>query len=323
MLSPSPKGVLRAAVILCLIGCGASAIYETSHVGPGFNRLGTTHDSAIFFFLALWLFALFYGEYRAAESLGKRELNTALGQVQAVGCLVILIYGIWAVFHAHGTDANAIPVGIPATYRTQETAASTVRGESDYRALIVMLVFGHVAFLGNVIWSQIRGDRVFTKTSADSKKGAIKLGWPSSPAAIFGVAAAFFAVMGIVFVKTSILSNRLPMVQDGQTVHVLAGYFVLWVAAPFATFALIYAGVELLARRSFQEFATRIHFVCTLFAVLDVVRIYESWAATTGNMQRTVVTPYSFGGAIAFLGLASVAFAWNLFTSKPGTQVAR
>ena len=166
-----------------------------------------------------------------------------------------------------------------------------------------------------------RAQRIMTP-SAETAKAARTLGWPSSPSVLFGIAAAFFVVLGIV-VRIKIFGNRLPFVWHGQTVPVPAGYLVLLVAGPFAIFGVIYAGIELGARRAFQEPATRIHFVCTLFAVLDVVRVYGSWAITTGNMQRASVTWNSFGGAIAFLGLGIAAFVWNLFTTKPRPGAAR
>lgn len=159
--------------------------------------------------------------------------------------------------------------------------------------------------------------------AADSKKGQSKAGWLNSPAVIFGVSAVFFVVMGIVLVKTRILGDRLPIIRHGQHLFVPVGHLVLWVAVPFAVFAVIYAGIELGARRAFQESATRIHFACTVFAVLDVIRVYTGWAMTTANMQPATITRNSFGGAIAFMGLAIAAFVWNLFTTKPKLKAAR
>lgn len=161
------------------------------------------------------------------------------------------------------------------------------------------------------------------KLWAEPKNGSRKLGWPSSPAVVFGIAAAFFVVMGTVFVSTKVLGNRLPMIRHGQIVHVPAGELVICVAAPFALFSIIYAGIEMGTTRVFQESPTRIHFVCTLLAALDVIFVYWSWANTTGNMHPDTLTWNAFGGAFAFAGLAGVAFAWNLVTSTRKRQAAR
>ncbi|HKF52837.1 MAG TPA: hypothetical protein VKB26_11035 [Candidatus Acidoferrales bacterium] len=152
---------------------------------------------------------------------------------------------------------------------------------------------------------------------ADSNNGSRKFGWPKSPAVLFGIAAAFFVVMGSVFVSTKLLGNRLPMMRHGQIVHLPAGDLVIWVAAPFAIISVIYAVIELGTTRTFQESATRLHFVCTLFGVVEAIFVYWGWANTTGNMRPDTLTWRSFGGAYAFAGLAGVAFVWNLLTSKP------
>lgn len=142
MLSLSPRGVLRGAVIFCLIGFGVSAIYQASHIGPRYDRLGIAHDLAFFFLIMVPVFVLLYGEYRMAQWLGKRELNAALGYVQAVGCLLILFFGILAIFNSHGTQVNSLAPG----------------GADN--ALLAILVFGHAVFLTNVIWSYIRESRL-------------------------------------------------------------------------------------------------------------------------------------------------------------------
>jgi hypothetical protein len=159
------------------------------------------------------------------------------------------------------------------------------------------------------------------ETVATSPAGADQpartIGWPRSPAILFGIAAAFFVFMGIIFINTSLLATKLPVVHDGEVTHILAGYLWLPIGAPFAVFALAYAVLEFVAGRKFDESTTRIHFVCMLLAVLETIRVYMSWATTTGNVHPEITTARNFGGAIAFLVLAIAAFAWNLYTSTP------
>jgi hypothetical protein len=145
-------------------------------------------------------------------------------------------------------------------------------------------------------------------------------GWPRSPAVLFGIAAGFFVFMGIIFINTGLLATKLPVVQNGEITHILSGYLWLPIALPFGLFAMAYAGFEIGAGREFDESRTRIHFVCTLLAVLETIRVYMSWATTTGNVSPEIITSNSFGGAIAFLTLAFSAFVWNLFTSKRKVQ---
>ena len=166
----------------------------------------------------------------------------------------------------------------------------------------------------------MRGAFVKPQAAVDKPSGTI--GWPRSPGRVFGIAAAFFVVMGTIFINTSVLNTRLPILRNGQMTQVPAGYLVLLVAVPFAIFAVLYGGLEFGASRVFDQSPTRIHFVCTLFAVLEAIRVYMSWAASTANRSPEIVTISNFGGAISFLMLAVGTFGWNLCTSKDASGVA-
>jgi hypothetical protein len=148
-------------------------------------------------------------------------------------------------------------------------------------------------------------------------------GWPSSPARLFGIAAAFFVVVETILLMVGVLNSRLPVRRDGQITEMQIAALWLIVAAPFALFALIYAGIELKAKRVFEQSPTRIHFVCTLFAVLETVRVYLGWAATTASPTPAVLTMTDFSGAGAFLILALGAFIWNLVASKAPSPASR
>jgi len=158
---------------------------------------------------------------------------------------------------------------------------------------------------------------------AAADKPAGTFGWPSSPAQLFGIAATFFVVIETILVMAGFLKSRLPVMQDGQIKQVQIATLWLIVAAPFALFALIYAGIELKAERVFEQSPTRIHFVCTLLAVLESVRVYWGWAATTVSPTPAALTIQDFSGVGAFLTLAVAAFIWNLVTSKPKSAARR
>ena len=161
------------------------------------------------------------------------------------------------------------------------------------------------------------------KPEAAADKPAETFGWPSSPARMFGIAAAFFVIVETILVKAGFLNSRLPVMLDGQVDQVQIAGLWLMVAAPFAIFALIYAGVELKAERVFEQSPTRIHFVCTLFAVLETIRVYWGWASTTAGPTPAVLTIKDFSGVGGFLILASGAFIWNLVTSRPKSAAPR
>jgi len=161
------------------------------------------------------------------------------------------------------------------------------------------------------------------KPEAAADKPAATFGWPRSPARMFGIAAAFFVIVETILVKAGFLNSRLPVMLDGQIDQVQVAGLWLMVAAPFAIFALIYAGVELKAERVFEQSPTRIHFVCTLFAVLETIRVYLGWASTTVGPTPAVLTIKDFSGVGGFLILALGAFIWNLVTSKTKSPASR
>jgi len=153
-------------------------------------------------------------------------------------------------------------------------------------------------------------------------KPAPTFGWPRSPVKLFGITAAFFLLMGMIFMISGLSNAQMPVLQNGKVTRVSAGYLWLPVALPFASFALIYGWLELALERVFDESATRVHFVCTLFAVMEAIRVYFSWATTTTSMYPQELTSKNFSGVIAFLILSIGTFIWNLLTSKPRRPAA-
>jgi len=137
MSIPSPKIVLRIIINFCLVGAGGSAIYQVSHVGPGYDRLGWIHELTLFFFFGLVAFALFLAEYQLVQSLTKRDLNITLGYVQSLSCFLLFLSGIWGIYYVHWRPLQ------PST-----------PGFSD-SILVVIYILGHLIFVGNVIWSYV------------------------------------------------------------------------------------------------------------------------------------------------------------------------
>jgi len=135
---PSPKTVLRLLINVCLLGAGGSAIAQASHIASGHGRADWLHDLAILFFLALVAFALFFAEYQLVQGMTKLDLNLTLGYVQSLGCALLLLLGIWQIYYANlkGPSETSQP-------RFQENT------------LLILYVFGHAVFVGNIIWSYV------------------------------------------------------------------------------------------------------------------------------------------------------------------------
>ena len=76
-----------------------------------------------------------------------------------------------------------------------------------------------------------------TPLAAADKPSEI-FGWPSSPARLFGIAAAFFVVIETILVMAGVLKSRLPIMRDGQIQQVQIAALWLLVAAPFALFLI-------------------------------------------------------------------------------------
>jgi hypothetical protein len=140
---PAPKAVLRIVINFCLVGWGAAIIAQASRMRPGYARLGWLHDLAIFFFFSLVACALFFAEYQIVQGLTKRDLNMTLGYVQSLGCAILVLCGLWGIYYASGGGL----------------AARSSPGFTE-NVLLMIYIFGHVVFVGNVIWSYVRDGSV-------------------------------------------------------------------------------------------------------------------------------------------------------------------
>jgi hypothetical protein len=134
---PAPKAVLRIVINFCLVGWGAAMIAQASRMRPGYARLPWLHELAIFFFFSLVAFALFFAEYQLVQGLTKHDLNVTLGYVQSLGCFLLVLSGLWGIYYASGPARPSNPAFTESV-------------------LLVIYIFGHAVFLGNVVWSDVR-----------------------------------------------------------------------------------------------------------------------------------------------------------------------
>ncbi|HEY4880525.1 MAG TPA: hypothetical protein VIH97_15490 [Candidatus Acidoferrales bacterium] len=140
MSTPSPKTVLRIMVNVCLVGAGVSAIGQARRAAaPGFGPLVWLHDLQLFFFFSLLAFGLFFVEYQIFQGMTKRDLNVSLGYLQALGCTLLVLCGLWGIYYStrQGPVAATSSAGFPETI------------------LLIIYIFGHAVFVANIVWSYL------------------------------------------------------------------------------------------------------------------------------------------------------------------------
>jgi hypothetical protein len=263
-------------------------------------------DLAGFLIIPVLLFGLFYFQYAIVEAMVKRELDFRFGYLQAFGSWAITLFATLAILFAKLS-------GRPSP-------------EFQENVLLLMGVFGEIVFVANVVWtylgesgsSQQRIALTGQRSRTPAKKATRGSGWPQSPAKVFGIATAFFLAVGGVLVAVRPLGTRLPFPWHGNVSQVPAGYLWISAAAPFAVFALVYWGIERLWRRVFEIAATRIHFICTVLAVIEGIREYVSWATSWANPSslESPETASQFIGVFALALMAAFSFVWSVWTSE-------
>jgi hypothetical protein len=302
-----PEKLFRLIVLLCIVGWGGSVIYVASHISALEEPPTRARDLASFLFTAVWIFVFFYAQYRVVPRFIHRDLDRRVGLWHAGGSLFLLFIG--------GLNAVA-PQGradVPSTF------------------LFWMTLLGESVFIGNVIWSYMHGEPVVpilpvvpsAKTTPeplrdDSPKN---MGWPKSPAKLFGIGAAVFASGGIVSLILDVPSYPIPVPWSGQ-LHFLP-YGLLWLAAaaPFAVFATLYRFLMDAQKMVFAESMNRIHFVVTIIAVLDMVRVFMVWAQWTGTKFATFYFGAEFQWLAVLFGFSAVVFAISAYRSHRGAAV--
>jgi hypothetical protein len=296
-----PEKLFRFIVLLCIVSWGGSAIYVASHVGSMEGAYFRARDLASYSFTAIWIIAFFYAQYRVVPRFIHRDLDRRVGLWHAGGSLALLLFG-------------ALQVVLPQT-----------KSDVPSSLLFWITLLGEAAFIGNVIWSYVSGEREVpllpvvptAKITPEHvpDAGLKNMGWPKSPAKLFGIGAAFFAGGGIVSVILNVPAYPIPVPISGQ-MHFLP-YGLLWLVAavPFAIFAMFYKYLMNVHRIVFEESLNRIHFVVTIIAVFDLVRVFMGWEQTlVSKMAALYFGPEFFWLAVLFAFSAAV-FGINAYRS--------
>lgn len=300
---PSPKSLLHYTCFFCLVGWGASAIVVASHVGIRDPWFLWTRQLAYEFFFALLAFGFFYIQQTVVERIVGAELKFPLGYVQSLGCIALLLVDVSPLFVAAlANSPRAGAVGL------------------DNRLLFCICALGEAVFVANFCWSYLWSKGLPPARPAGSAarpaplKSAQPWDWSSSPAAIFAIGAAFFLAGGLILISAA--PTRVPIFTNGAISYVSPGYLWLPLAIPFAVFALIYWSIEFSTGCKFNRAATRIHFLCTVLAVIESIRIYGSWSSSIANAHPVLLASKDFFGVFALLALAAIALVWNIRTSS-------
>jgi hypothetical protein len=92
---------------------------------------------------------------------------------------------------------------------------------------------------------------------------------------------------------------------------------LLWLAAavPFAIFAMLYKFLIDSYGLPFEESMNRIHFVVTIIAVLDMVRVFGAWQQAMVSKLAALYFGPEFAWLYVLFGLTVLVFAINAFRS--------
>ena len=302
-----PEKLFRLSVLLCIVGWGLSVIYFASHVGPGQVPSVRARDLASYFFSAFWIFVFFYAQYRVVPRFIHRDLDRRVGLWHAGGSLALLMVG-------------ALHVLLPQT-----------KADVPSSLLFWITLLGEGVFIGNVVWSYVRGEQAvpFLPVVPDAKAtpahvpdDSVKnMGWPKSPVKLFGIGAAVFAAGGLISLILDMPSFKFPVPWSGELHFVPFGFLWLAAAAPFAIFAMLYKFLMDAYDLVFKESLNRIHFVVTIITVLDLVRVFSAWEQWMGTKFATFFYGAEFQWLAVLFVLSAVVFAINAFRSYRRTAV--
>jgi len=297
-----PEKLFRFLVLICLVGCGGSAIYVFSHAGSMEDAIFRARDLASYSFTAIWIFVFFYAQYRVVPRFLHRDLDRRIGLAHAGGSFLLLTFG-------------ALNVLLP-----------QVKSDLPSSVLFWMTLLGETVFIGNAIWSYVSGERTLpvlpVVPSAKRTPEHVpdprpkNLGWPKSPAKLFGIGAGFFAGAGLISILFGVPSFPIPLPIGGQMDFMPYGALWLAAAVPFGIFALLYWYLSSAQRIVFEESLNRAHFLVTIVATFDLVRVFMAWEETLVSKTAAMYFGPEFQWLTAFYLVSAAVFAVSVYRSS-------
>jgi hypothetical protein len=300
----SPEKLFRLIALACLVTMGGAMIYVASHVSQldaDLVALAHFKDLTSYSFTAIWIFVFFYAQYRWVPRFTKVRLDDRFGYAQSLGGAALLLVGaLHAIMPQTSVD---VPSGI----------------------LFWITLLGEGVFIANVVWSYTHaGEAVPVLPVVGAAKrtperlgdeSAKNLGWPKSPVKLFGVGAGFFAAGGVLSLILNFPAFKFPVPWSGQLYFMPIGLLWLAAAVPFAIFAMVYKFLIDSYELPFEESMNRIHFVVTVIAVLDMVRVFGAWQQAMVSKLAAFFFGPEFAWLYVLFGFSVLVFAISAFRS--------
>lgn len=326
---PSPKNILRIAVTACFVGAMIAAIAGMPRVllpgdvwHPASAAPGRVHELSGFLLFSAIAFLLLYIEHAATERTLKRQLNPRLGYLQSLGCVAVVLAGTLSFLAAAAGSRPLLPEAVHSNL------------------LLVLCIYGEAAFVMNVAWTVVQKQRKLEQAiPADEQlvraaRGPVRragnigylrtkismVRWPRSAARAFVITATLLAAIGLTLNLWHPLAH-LPMQIRDQIILLPVGAPYVAAAMPFVIFAALYRIAETHHHATFRSAPTRMHLICTLLLLLEVLRLYFAWAISTSLTNPVPLNGNDMNGVFGFGFLSAVTFVWNLSQSRVHAEV--
>jgi hypothetical protein len=347
-----PDKLLRLLALFCFVASGIIAASTMSHPRTRSSYFSTQHDLIIYFNVLILLFLFFYFQYLIVRKFIRQTLNIPLGYAQAIGCLVFVLFGALRLAHpAANLDAGYStpdPQG-------QMLGLTAFFGEITFVSNVVWSYMhpqpapsaSMKAPYAPASSAALRNSSVAPALGQSKMPVALKevspWSWPASAVKIFGASAAFFGAGGLISIVLNFPSLRFPFPFGDQIFLVPFGFVWLAAGVPFALFAALYwlltgklarpsnlrsanaVGKPPLANtplasaplndQVFNEPLTRIHFLVTLAAALDMIRLWASWGTSIGSTYLRFYLRHDTIEVLIFFGATLALFALNVFST--------
>lgn len=346
-----PDKLLRLLALLSFVASGIIAAATMSHPRTRSSYFSTQHELIIYFNVLILLFLFFYFQYLIVRKFTRQTLNIPLGYTQAIGCLLFVLFGALRLAHPAANldagystpDPQGQMLGLTAFFGEITFVANVVWSwmhPQPAPSASAKASYASAAALRNSSVAPTLGQSRIPITL----KEVTPWSWPASAVKLFGISAAFFWAGGLISIVLNFPSLRFPF-PFGYEIF-LVPFGALWLAAgvPFALFAAVYwllAGklgspsskpglaktvaapppAKPLSPRTpandevFSEPLTRIHFLVTLAAALDMIRLWTSWGTSVGSTYLRFYLHRDTIEVLIFFGAALALFALNVFSA--------
>jgi hypothetical protein len=343
-----PEKLLRLLALFCFVASGIIAASTMSHPRSQSTYFSTQHDLIVYFSTLILLFLFFYFQYLIVPKFTGQSLSNPLGYAQTIGCLLFVLFGAPRLGHpAANLDAGystSDPQG-------QMLGLIAFFGEIIFVVNVVWSYMhpqpAHPASMKAPqapAFSARAGNSYVAPALVQSKIAFTPWNWPSSAVKLFAISAGFFWAGGLISIVLNFPSLRFPFPLGDEIRMVPFGCVWLGAGIPFTLFAGLYwllagrlarpSSNPVSANRSanavgkpplastpsagtplndqiFSEPLTRIHFLVTLAAAIDMIRLWMSWGTSVGSTYLRFYLRHDTIEVLIFFGAALALFVLN------------